>query len=81
VGRTRAQELTTALTVLANVGVEPLGVVLTRAGRSALDHKKAKTVSVLSRFWLGRPMLHRFDWDWRGKPKPMGRHSNGSQDR
>lgn len=78
VGRTGAQELTTALTVLANVRVIPLGVVLTRAGSSALDHKKARGVSTRSRLWLGRPMRHRFDWDWRNrKPKPPSRHSMG----
>lgn len=74
--RTRAQELTTALTVLSNVGVRPLGIVLTRAARSALDHRKARGNVGRSRLRISRSMRHRFDWDWRnGRPKAPSRHS------
>jgi capsular exopolysaccharide synthesis family protein len=37
-GRTRAQELSTALAALANVRIKPLGLVLTTAPKSALEH-------------------------------------------
>lgn len=77
VGRTRAQELTTALTVLGHVGVSPLGLVLTRAGKSAVDHRKVGGAGPTrsSSRW-GRPMSHRLDWEWRsGRTKSAKAHS------
>ncbi len=44
-GRTRAQELTTALATLANVRIDPLGLVMTSAPRSALEHGTVRTMA------------------------------------
>lgn len=63
-GRTRAQELTTALTVLTNVRVAPLGLILTHAGRSEVDQVgTGGTTTVRSR--SGNRMLRRVEWDWK----------------
>ena len=53
-GRTSAQELSAALTVLANVGVTPSGVVLTRVGPGVLDHGGTRTGRLLDRLMAGR---------------------------
>ena len=73
VGHTGAQELNTALMVLGNVGVSPMGLVLTRAGRAASEHRRARG-SVKGRSGL---LWRRFQWDWGRtyKPKAIKRHS------
>ena len=72
IGRTRAQELTTALNTMATVGVNPLGVVLTRASRSSQDHRAGRGGGQRRASWLG-PMRHRFDWDWRSGSQKVRR--------
>ena len=70
-GRTRAQDLDTALTVLANVGVSPLGLVLTRAGKSILERRKGGGGLTRRGSRRGGTMSRRFDWEWRnGKTRP-----------
>ncbi len=79
IGRTRAQEVAPAMTVLTNVGVRPLGLVLTRTGKSALDHRNPRTRPGRRRsFRHGRAMRHRFEWDWRkaiGTPMDSDEHT------
>jgi hypothetical protein len=68
-GRTKAQELTTALSVLSNVRVNPLGLVLTHATRSAMEHGSGGAARAR------RTMLHRLEWDWkRDRSKQSRRH-------
>ena len=75
-GRTRAQELDTALTVLRNVGVIPLGLVLTRAGKNATDHRSASGGPTRSVNLWNRRTSHRFNWEWRtGRNKSADRHA------
>jgi succinoglycan biosynthesis transport protein ExoP len=59
-GRTRAEELTTAITALDNVRVAPLGIVLTRATSATLDHgRRSRARGMRARV---QP-LRRQDWD------------------
>ena len=64
IGATQAQELQTALTTLANVGVEPLGLVTTRTRRDALEHGRRRGGSVRLRSSIEEPAGGQVDWGW-----------------
>ena len=67
IGRSRAQELTTAITALENVRVVPLGVVLTRATAGTLDHgRRPRGRGPRTRV---QPM-HRLEWDAAHRDQP-----------
>ena len=72
-GHTRAFELTSALSALGNVRVEPLGLVLAGSRAHIGDINKVRGIWTRRLPAGGAPAARRGEWDWADQPRLSGR--------